>query len=117
MGYLEREVMDRRRKAGKQFTAVNFQGTRHVQHYRKHKDQYEAVVTEFLRKSFGQVEDIQEEEQELGIIHRDSRVMETGPQSSGARERFLLIRVFRRINYNSFDHDGGHLFKDMSCIY
>jgi len=85
--YLEREVMDRRRKAGKPFTAVRFQGTRHVQHYRKHKDQYEAVVTEFLRKSFGQVEDIEEVEEELGIIQRDRRAIEEVPQSSGAMER------------------------------
>merc|ERR1712080_194716 len=71
--YLEREVIDRRRKQGKPFTAVRFQGSRHVQHYRKHKDQYEAAVTEFLRKSFGRVEEMEEmeeEEEEVGIMER-----------------------------------------------
>merc|ERR1712080_494872 len=83
--YLEREVIDRRRKQGKPFTAVRFQGFRHVQHYRKHKDQYEAAVTEFLRKSFGRVEEMEEmeeEEEEVGIIQRGRRAMERGPQPS-----------------------------------
>lgn len=82
--YLEKEVIDRRREAGSNFSAVRFQGSHHVQHYRKHKDQYEAAVKDFLSKSFGRVEEIEEveEEEKVGIIQRGRRVMERGPQPS-----------------------------------
>merc|ERR1712226_814205 len=89
--YLEREVISRRRKEGSDFTAVRFQGTRHVQHYRKHKVQYEAAVRDFLMKSFGSVEDVEEleemeeVEEKVGIIQRGRNAMEPPPSQSQLR--------------------------------
>lgn len=54
--YLEAEVLDKRRKEGAKFSATRFEGSRHVQHFRKHPAQYEAAVSGFLRRTWGTVE-------------------------------------------------------------
>jgi len=62
--YLETQVLARRRKAGANFQAVRFRGSAHVQHYRKHRAEYEGAVQAFLRTAWGLEGELEEQEEE-----------------------------------------------------
>jgi len=72
--YLETQVLDKRRRDGARFSATRFHGSAHVQHYRKHPEQYEAAVSTFLRRTWAGLE--QEEEEEVKRVKQMPRFAE-----------------------------------------
>jgi len=81
--YLEREVLDKRRRRGVPFSATRFQGSAHVQHYRKHPAQYEAAVQQFMKVAWGRLE--QEVEQGEEVLEQEQYQTKRGfPQLTGS---------------------------------
>ena len=47
--YLEKEVLEPRKKVGANFTAVKFKGSAHVAHIRHFREEYQTQVLSFLK--------------------------------------------------------------------
>jgi len=69
--YLETQVLDKRRRDGARFSATRFSGSAHVQHYRKHPEQYEAAVATFLQRTWAGLH--QEDEEEVKKVKQMPR--------------------------------------------